>query len=93
MEEAAAPAVGVGAAGAPVASSACPQFMQKRASGGAGVPQFEQRRSSAVPQLMQKRAPAGFSVPQAAQVIASRLRHPTRIAVELSHLAQQPLIH
>jgi hypothetical protein len=43
--------------------------MQKRASGGAGEPQFGQRRSSAVPQLMQKRAPAGFSVPQDGQAI------------------------
>jgi len=41
-------------------SSAAPQFMQKRASAGAGVPQLGQRRSSAVPQLMQKRAPTGF---------------------------------
>jgi hypothetical protein len=61
-----------GAAGAgPDPSSAVPQFMQKRASGGAGVPQLGHRRSSAVPQLMQKRAPAGFSVPQEAQVIGS----------------------
>jgi hypothetical protein len=44
-----------------------PQFMQKRASGGAGSPQFGQRRSSALPQFMQKRAPAGFWVPQAGQ--------------------------
>ena len=50
-------------------SSADPQFMQKRASGGAGVPQLGQRRSSAAPQLMQKRAPAGLSVPHDAQVI------------------------
>jgi hypothetical protein len=67
-----------GAAGAGTeASSAFPQFMQKRASGGAGVPQFAQRRSSAFPQLMQKRAPAGFSVPQEAQVIRFRLGHVT----------------
>jgi hypothetical protein len=52
------------------ASSAVPHVMQKRASVGAGEPQFGQRRSSAVPQFMQKRAPAGFSVPQEAQVIA-----------------------
>jgi hypothetical protein len=51
---------GDGAAGAVPASSAAPQFMQKRASAGAGVPQLGQRRSSAVPQFMQKRAPAGF---------------------------------
>ena len=43
--------------------------MQKRASAGAGLPQFGQRRSSAAPQFMQKRAPAGFSVPQDAQAI------------------------
>ena len=50
-------------------SSAAPQFMQKRASGGAGVPQFGQRRSRPAPQFMQKRAPAGFWVPHAAQSI------------------------
>jgi hypothetical protein len=42
--------------------------MQKRASGGAAVPQAPHRRSSFAPQDMQKRAPAGFSVPQAAQL-------------------------
>ena len=61
------PAAGEGAAGAGAASSVLPQFMQKRASGGAGVPQLGQRRSSAFPQFMQKRAPAGFWVPQAGQ--------------------------
>ena len=60
---------GDGVAGVDGPSSVAPQFMQKRASGGAGVPQFGQRRSSALPQFMQKRAPAGFSVPQDAQVI------------------------
>ena len=44
-----------------------PQFMQKRASGGAGVPHAGQRRSSRAPQAMQKRALAGFSLPHAAQ--------------------------
>jgi hypothetical protein len=48
------------AAGIAAPSSALPQFMQKRASPGAGVPQLGQRRSSADPQFMQKRAPAGF---------------------------------
>jgi len=43
--------------------------MQKRASGGAGVPQLGQRRSSAAPQLMQNRAPAGFSVLQDPQTM------------------------
>ena len=60
---------GEGAAGAGAASNAEPQFMQKRASGGAGVPQLGQRRSSAFPQFMQNRAPAGFWVPQAGQSI------------------------
>jgi len=45
--------------------------MQNRASAGAGVPQFGQRRSSVAPHPMQKRAPAGFSVPQDAQTIGS----------------------
>jgi hypothetical protein len=45
--------------------------MQKRASGGAGVPQLGQRCSSVVPHAMQKRAPAGFSVPQDAQTICA----------------------
>ena len=44
--------------------------MQKRASGGAAVPQLGQRCSSGAPQDMQKRAPAGFSLPQPAQLIA-----------------------
>ena len=59
--------------------------MQKRASAGAGVPQFGQRRSRAFPQLMQKRAPAGFSVPQAAQVIRARLGHLTCVPIGLGH--------
>ena len=44
--------------------------MQKRASGGAGVPQLGQRCSNLAPQDMQKRAPAGLSIPHAAQLIA-----------------------
>ena len=62
-------AAGGGVAGVAGPSSVAPQFMQKRASDGAGVPQFGQRRSSALPQFMQKRAPAGFWVPQAGQSI------------------------
>ncbi len=60
IDGAARAAGGEGAAGAVPASSVAPQFMQKRASAGAGVPQVGQRRSSAVPQFMQNRAPAGF---------------------------------
>jgi hypothetical protein len=50
-------------------SSRDPQFMQKRAAGGAGVPHEGQRCSSCAPQAIQKRAPEGFSVPHAAQLI------------------------
>jgi hypothetical protein len=58
-----------GRLGVALPSSAAPQFMQKRAPAGAGVPQLGQRRSSSVPQLMQKRAPLGFWVPHDAQRI------------------------
>ena len=42
--------------------------MQKRAPGGAAVPQLGHVRSSAVPHDMQNFAEVGFSVPQLAQV-------------------------
>jgi hypothetical protein len=42
--------------------------MQKRAPGGAAVPQLGHARSSAVPQDMQNFAVAGFSVPQLVHV-------------------------
>ena len=84
---------GGGAAGAAARRARAPQFMQKRASGGAGVPQFGQRRSSALPQFMQKRAPAGFSVPQAAQVITASEISGTQpaLAVEPRQLRKQAL--
>src|SRR5207247_5439070 len=44
-----------------------PQFGQKRAPAGIGVPQRRQPADSAVPQLEQKRLPAGFSVAQVGQ--------------------------
>src|SRR5215212_4421675 len=74
-------------------SSAAPQFMQKRASPGAGVPQVPHRRSSAVPQLMQKRAPAGFSVPHDAQLMELSLRHHPGVAVGLGDLRQKDPVH
>src|SRR3954454_25360159 len=51
MDDTAAIGRGGGEAGPDAASSEEPQFMQKRASAGAGVPQFGQRRSSALPQF------------------------------------------
>src|SRR5207248_2909700 len=54
-------------AGPATASSALPHAGQKRACGGAGVPQAGQERSRAVPQEMQNRAPAGFSTAQLLQ--------------------------
>ena len=67
--------------------------MQKRASGGAGVPQLGQRCSSWAPQDMQKRAPAGFSVPHAAQLISREYSGaPGRLCDARSHFiaSRQP---
>lgn len=55
--------------GAP--ASAVPQAMQKRAPGGASVPQEGQLAVRAVPQAMQKAAPCGLEVWQLGQGIAA----------------------
>jgi hypothetical protein len=55
-------------AGAESSEIEVPHAMQKRAPGGAAVPQLGHVCSSAVPHDMQNFAEVGFSVPQLAQV-------------------------
>jgi hypothetical protein len=67
--------------------------MQKRAPGGAGVPQLGQACSSAVPQDMQNLAVAGFSVPQFVHVcdaIRIKIRHGEAVHACIAHTAGPP---
>jgi hypothetical protein len=64
--------------------------MQKRASGGAGVPQFAQRRSRRVPHAMQNWALAGFSVPQALQFMNRDYLSWSAALCDATHTSRQP---